>query len=167
MAQPIELKIAPRDPKQELMAKLEAAPEEYAAALLDSYETLQALHEKGVFTTLRGVLGAGEKIVETATSAANREDSIRAMRNAILLGQILAAIDPIVLEGTLVAVKDTWGNARNVPYDPPSLVGLFSSFLSKDFRRGMGLINLLLKNLAYQLKIRTMPGGTSEPTHRS
>jgi len=157
MAQPIELKLPPRDPKQELLNRLEQAPTEHAAALLDGYELLQELHEHGVFTLVRGALGATDKLVETASAGANSAEAIRAMRNAILLGKMLGSIDPEVLQGTCQAVSETFGNARAVAYEPPSLFGLFTSFLSRDLRRGMGLLNSLLKNLAYQLEIRTEP----------
>lgn len=157
MAQPIPLAKPTRDPKQELLDRLENAPAEHAAALLDGYELLQDLHEHGVFTILRGVLTASDKLVVTASEEANKPEAIRAIRNTVLLAQMLASIDPEVLQGTCVAVKQTFGNAKAVAYKPPSLIGLFSEFLSRDFRRGMGLINTLLKNLAYQLKIRTEP----------
>jgi uncharacterized protein YjgD (DUF1641 family) len=157
MAQPISLKIEPRDPKRELLTRLEQAPEEYAAALLDSYELLQELHEKGVFTIVRGVLGASEKLVETASAGANSTEAIRAMRNAIILGKMLGSIDPEVLQGTADAVSKTFGDARAVAYEPPSLFSLFTGFLGRDLRRGLALLNTLLKNLAYQLKVRTEP----------
>jgi uncharacterized protein YjgD (DUF1641 family) len=157
MAQPISLKIAPRDPKQELLARLEQAPAEHAAALLDSYELLQELHEHGVFTILRGALGAKDKLVEAASSGANSTEAIRAMRNAIILTKMLGSIDPEVLQGTCEAVSQTFGDAKAVPYEPPTLFALFTVFGSRDLRRGMGLINNFLKNLAHQLKIRTDP----------
>jgi uncharacterized protein YjgD (DUF1641 family) len=116
------------------------------------------LHERGVFTIVRGVLGASGKIVEAASAGANSAESIRAMRNAIILAKMLGSIDPEVLEGTAAAVAQTFGDAKAVAYEPPSLFGLVAGFLSRDLRRGMGLINTLLKNLAYQLKIRTGPG---------
>ena len=37
MAQPITLQLPPRDPKRELVERLEQAPAEHAAALLDGY----------------------------------------------------------------------------------------------------------------------------------
>jgi len=157
MAQPIELKLPPRDPKKELLNRLEQAPAEHAAALLDSYELLQELHEHGVFTLVRGALGATDKLVEAASAGANSTEAIRVMRNAMILGKMLGSIDPEVLQGTCEAVSKTFGNARSVAYEPPSLFGLFTSFASRDLRRGMGLINSLLKNLAYELKIRTEP----------
>jgi uncharacterized protein YjgD (DUF1641 family) len=157
MAQPIPLKIPPRDPKQELLVRLEQAPAEHAAALLDSYELLQQLHEHGVFTLVRGALGATDKLVETAAAGANSEASIRAIRNAVLLTRMLASIDPVVLEGTCVAVSQTFGNAKTTAYEPPSLFALATGFAGRDLRRGLGLINTFLKHLAYQLKIRTNP----------
>src|SRR5271170_3202906 len=157
MAQPIALKLPPRDPKQELLNRLEEAPAEHAAALLDGYELLQQLHEHGVFDLVRGALGATDKLVEAASERANSTEAIRAMRNAILLAKLLGSIDPEVLQGTCEAVSQTFGNARTAAYEPPSLFGLLTSFTSRDLRRGMGLINTFLKNLAYQLKIRTEP----------
>ncbi|WP_263350998.1 DUF1641 domain-containing protein [Acidicapsa acidisoli] len=155
MAQPIALKIPPRDPKQELLTRLEQAPAEYAAALLDSYELLQQLHEHGVFTTVRGALEASDKLVEAASAGANSPEAIRIMRNGIILAKMLGSIDPEVLHGTCEAISQTFGNAKSVAYEPPSLFALFTALASRDLRRGMALISTLLKNLAYQLKIRT------------
>ena len=157
MAQPIALKLPPRDPKQELLTRLEQAPAEHAAALLDSSELLQELHEHGVFTILRGALGASDKLIEAASTGANSPEAIRVMRNGIILAKMLGSIDPEVLQGTCEAVAQTFGDAKSVQHEPPTLFGLFTGFLSRDLRRGMGLINTLLKNLAYQLKIRTNP----------
>jgi uncharacterized protein YjgD (DUF1641 family) len=157
MAQPIALKLPPRDPRQELITRLEEAPAEHAAALLDGYELLQQLHEHGVFTLVRGALGATDKLVEAASAGANSTEAIRAMRNGILLAKMLGSIDPEVLQGTCEAVSQTFGNARTAAYKPPTLFALITGFASRDLRRGMGLINTFLKNLAYQLKIRTEP----------
>jgi uncharacterized protein YjgD (DUF1641 family) len=157
MAQPISLTKPTRDPKQELLERLENAPAEHAAALLDGYELIEQLHQRGIFTLLRGLLAASDKLVVTASEEANKPESIRLIRNSVLLAQMLSSIDPEALQGTCVAVSETFGNAKRVAYNPPSLFGLFGGFLSRDLRRGMGLINTFLKNLAYQLKIRTEP----------
>lgn len=155
MAQPIALEMPPRDPKRELLARLEQAPAEHAAALLDGYELLQSMHEHGIFITIRGLLGAGDKLTEAVSEKANTEQAIRAMRNAILLTEMLGSIDPELLQGTCVAVSQTLGDVRKVSHEPPSLLSLLGSFLSRDLRRGLGLVSTLLGNLAYQLKIRT------------
>src|SRR5580698_1307615 len=98
MARPISLELPPRDPCQELRKRLDEAPIEHAEALLDSWELLQQLHDHGVFQLLRGALGASDKLIETAVDAAKSDESIRAIRNAMILSKILGAINPDVLE---------------------------------------------------------------------
>ncbi len=151
MAQPIPLKIAPRDPKQELLNRLEQAPAEYAAALLDSYELLQEMHERGVFTLARGALGATDKLVEVATAGANSTEAIRAMRNGLILAKMLGSIDPDFLQGISNAVGQTLGNAKAVPPNPPSLIALLFGFTSADHRRGLALFMRLFRKIGYQL----------------
>jgi len=155
MAQPISLKIAPRDPKQELLARLEQAPAEYAAALLDSYELLQELHEKGIFTVVRGALGASEKLVETASAGANSTEAIRAMRNAIILAKMLGSIDPEFLQGVSTAVSETLGDAKRVPAKPPGLFSLLFGFTGSDHRRGLALVERLFGKIGAQMKLRS------------
>jgi len=62
--------------------------------LLDAYELLQQFYEHGVFHLLRGVLGASDKLIETAVDAAKSDESVRAMRNAIILGKLLGPSTP-------------------------------------------------------------------------
>ncbi len=155
MAQPIRLTQPPRDPKQELLARLDAAPTDHAAALLDGYELLQSLHESGLFILLRGALGAKEKIIETAAGAANTQEAIRATRNLILLGKMLAAVDPVVLSGLASAVQDSLAQPLSIPHDPPTLCSLLSNFFSSDSRRALGFLNRLLRNLGYRLRLQS------------
>ena len=157
MAQPISFEQSTRDPKKELLERLENAPSEHAAAILDGYELIEAMHRHGIFTILRGLLTATDKLVMTASEEASKPETIQLMRNGLLLVEMLKSIDPEVLQGTCVAVSQTFGNAKAVAYKPLSIPGLFIGFLSRDLRRGMGLVNTFLKNLAYQLKIRTEP----------
>ena len=140
MAQPISLKLPPRDPRQELLKRLEEAPAEHAAALLDGYELLQQLHEHGVFDLARGVLGATDKLVETASARASSTESIRAMRNAILLAKLLGSIDPEFLQAVAAATGETFGEAKAVPANPPGILPLLAGFTGEDHRRGLALV---------------------------
>jgi uncharacterized protein YjgD (DUF1641 family) len=157
MAQPIPLKLPPRDPKQELIARLEEAPAEHAAALLDSYELLQALHEHGVFTLARGALGAADKIVDTVSSGANSEEAIRAMRNAILLTKLLGSIDPEILQAMTTAAQETFGDAKSIPSKPPGLFSLLGGFTSADHRRGLAVVSRFLKRVGAGLNTQKSP----------
>jgi uncharacterized protein YjgD (DUF1641 family) len=154
MARPISLELPPRDPREELRKRLDQAPIEHAEALLDSYELLGKLHEHGVFELLRGVLGASDKLIETAVDAAKSDDAIRAIRNAIILGKILGAINPDVLQGVAVAVTETLGCYEKPIIEPPGLISLLSQFRHKELRRSMALLNKFLESLGNQIKLR-------------
>ncbi len=154
MAQPIPLNLPPRDPRAELRSRLENAPIEHAEALLDSYELLQQLHEHGVFQLLRGVMGASGKLIETAVDAAKSEESIRAMRNAIILSKMLGSINPDLLEGIAAAAGQTLGSFEKPVIEPPGLFSLLSQFRHPELRRSIALINRFLETLGIQLSAR-------------
>ena len=154
MARPIALELPPRDPREELHKRLEQAPLAHAEALLDSYELLGKLHEHGVFELLRGVLGASDKLIETAVDAAKSDEAIRAIRNAIILGKILGAVNPDVLQSVAVAVGETLGCYEKPIIEPPGLFALMAQFSHKELRRSMALLNKFLESLGNQIKLR-------------
>src|SRR6266853_1665759 len=92
MSQPIPLDLPARDPRAELQARLHNAPLEHAEALLNAYEVLQGLHNRGVLELLRGTLGSSDKVIEIVVDAAKTPESIRGIRNLIILAKILGAI---------------------------------------------------------------------------
>jgi uncharacterized protein YjgD (DUF1641 family) len=154
MARPISLELPPRDPREELRTRLGQAPVAHAEALLDSYELLQQLHDHGVFELLRGALSASDKLIETAVDAAKSDESVRAIRNAIILGKILGSINPDVLQGVAVAVGETLGCYERPIVDPPGLFSLLSRFRHRELRRSMALVNKFLEALGKQIKLR-------------
>jgi uncharacterized protein YjgD (DUF1641 family) len=155
MAQPISLEVAARDPRKELLARLESAPLEHAEALLESYELLQQLHDKRIFTLLRGALSAGDKIVEDAVSVAESPESIRAIRNAIILSKTLGSIDPQFLQCFATAVSETMGSERKRPLaEPPGLFSLLAQFRQAAVRRSIALVNRFLNTLGRQLSVK-------------
>lgn len=154
MARPISFELPPRDARAELRKRIEEAPVEYAEALLDSYELLQQLHDKGMFQLLRGALGASDKLIETAVDAAKSDEAIRAIRNSIILGKVLASINPDVLQGVAVAVSETLGCYEKPIIEPPGLLSLLNQFRHKELRRSMALLNKFLEALGNQIKLR-------------
>jgi len=158
MATPIPLELPPRDAKRELHARLQNAPMEHAEALLAGYEVLQGLHESGVLDMLRGLLDSKDKIIEQAVDATNAPAGIRAMRNLMVLANVLGEIDP----GALNAVTLSWAQAlaetRQRAANPPGFWSLLRSFHGKDLRRGLVLVNTLLEKFGCNLcpdKIKT------------
>ena len=153
MARAIGLEVAPRDPREELRKRLEAAPEAHAEALLESYELLQELHDAGILRVLRGAASAGNNLIETAVDAAKSEEAIRAQRNAIILGKMLGSIDPEVLHSFANAVRKTLGSRPPV-VNPPGFLALIGAFGRPEQRRSMELINKFLETLGNELKTR-------------
>jgi uncharacterized protein YjgD (DUF1641 family) len=161
MARPIAFEVPPYDPREMLRRRLEAAPAEHAEALLESYELLQQLHETGTLRVLTGALAAGNQILETAVDAARSAEAVRATRNAILLGKMLASINPEILEGIVAAVSETLGSTEKPAIEPPGLFALLSHFRRKELRRSVALINRFLESLGNQIKLQAESGQRS------
>ena len=68
MAQPIPMLLPSRNGAG-AEADLHNAPQKHADALLSALELLQLLHDRGVLDLLRGMAGAGDKLVDTVTAA--------------------------------------------------------------------------------------------------
>jgi uncharacterized protein YjgD (DUF1641 family) len=153
MARPIAFEPQPYDPREALRKRIEAAPIEHAEALLESYELLEQLHKSGTLRLLTGALAAGDKILETAVDAARSPEAVRATRNAVLLGKLLASINPEILEGIVAAAGETLGSYKKPVIEPPGLFALLSEFRHKELRRSLALINKFLESLGNQIKL--------------
>jgi uncharacterized protein YjgD (DUF1641 family) len=145
MAKPIPLQLPPRDPREELRSRLDRAPLEHAEALLAGYEVLQGLYDEGVLDLLRGLLGSGGKMLETATDAARAPESVRLIRNLVILAKTLGEIDPDLLDGFALALPEAMQQAKAQGEEPPGFLAILNKFRSKDLRRGLVAVNSLLE----------------------
>jgi uncharacterized protein YjgD (DUF1641 family) len=145
MAEPITFEIMPRDPRKELIARLEKAPAEHAEAILSAYEILQGLHDRQVLDMLRGVLGAEGKVLEVAVEAMNSPEAIRGIRNVIILAKTMVSIDPALLRAFADAFPQALEQAKTEAVEPPGMWKLFKQFCRRDSRRGLAVINNLLE----------------------
>ncbi len=158
MAKPIALEIPPRDPRRELISRLENAPAEHAEALLDACELLQELHDRHVLETLRGVLSAGDKLTESATRMADSPESITALRNLIIIAKTLGAMNPELVQCFANAASETMSSGSMPVIEPPGLLSLLGQFRRKELRRSIALINRFLEGLGNQLKVKGNQG---------
>jgi uncharacterized protein YjgD (DUF1641 family) len=145
MAKPIPLQLPPRDPREELRSRLDRAPLEHAEALLAGYEVLQGLYDEGVLDLLRGLLGSGGKMLETATDAARAPESVRLIRNLVILAKTFGEIDPDLLYGFALALPEAMQQAKAQGEEPPGFLAILNKFRSKDLRRGLVAVNSLLE----------------------
>src|ERR1700716_3439954 len=121
MAQPIAFH-TPVKPAPPSMERLRNAPAEHSEALLSAYELLQLLHDRGVLNLLRGLVGGGDALVGTIAAAVDTPESIRAIRNFLLLTKFFGKIPPDVL--TSLAETVTSGAKREKAHKAPGLLHL-------------------------------------------
>ncbi len=145
MAPPIPLEIPARDPRAELQARLQNAPLEHAEALLAAYAVLQGLHERGLLELARGALGAGDQLIRSVTAAANQPESIRGLRNLLILTKTFATIEPDLVEGFARSLPEAIALTKAHETKPPGLWGILNKFKNRNFRRGLVLVNSLLE----------------------
>jgi uncharacterized protein YjgD (DUF1641 family) len=148
MARPIPLDLPKRDPREELLARVQNAPAEHAEAVLAGFEVLQALHDQGVLEIVRGVLDGSNKILEIVVGAAKTPEAIRGMRNLVIITKILGSIDPELLKKLADAIPDLLvGEAKAQETEPPGFWEVLQILRSENLRRGLAVVNNLLEAL--------------------
>ena len=145
MANPIPLDLPPRDPREELRAKLDQAPIEHAEAVLAGFEVLQSLHDSGALELLRGVLGGGDKILEIIVDAAKSPETIRGIRNFVLLTKLFASIPPELLTKLVDPVQSACSRDHAQP--APGTLQLLGRLRSEESRRAIAVALDLLESL--------------------
>lgn len=162
MAQPISLTVPARDPRAELQLRLQNAPAEHAEALLAAYEVLQGLHDRGVFDLMRGALGSSDQVIELVVERMKAPESIRAIRNIVILTKIIGSVDPVLVEGFARSLPEAIALTKAYEDRPPGVWGILRQFTNRNFRRGLVLVNSLLeafgRNLPHERPTDHRPG---------
>jgi uncharacterized protein YjgD (DUF1641 family) len=163
MAQPISMPLPVRDSRAELKMRLEQAPAEHAEALLACYEIIEGLHRRGALELLRGGLGSAEKVLEIAIDVTRAPQSIRSLRNLLVLLNFVGEIDPDRLKILTKSGAEVLTTPE--PQKPPSLWSIFWTLLcNRDVRRSLGFGLNLLKSFGRNLAPSSGDGtAKSEP----
>src|ERR1700687_3487507 len=143
MAQPIAFH-APAKPAPTNLGRLENPPVEHAEPLLSGYELLQLLHDRGVLNLLRGLVGGGDALIGTIAAAVDTPESIRAIRNFLLLTKFFAGIPPDVLDSLVETVSN--GAEREKSHKAPGLLRLWR-LRNEDSRHAAAVALDLLEGL--------------------
>lgn len=154
MAAAIPLDVPARDPRLALQSRLQDAPAEHAEALLAGYEVLQGLHDSGILDLMRGALGSRDRVLGVVVGAAESDASVRALRNCLLVFNMLSTIEPEVLKTFTSAVPQALKMTARQP-EPPGLWRLIKDFLwNQDFRHGLAAVNTMLEMFGRSLSSR-------------
>jgi uncharacterized protein YjgD (DUF1641 family) len=136
MAQPIPLLIPPRkDPAGE--ERVAEALDKHADAIVASLELLQLLDDRGIINLLRGMVGAGDQLIGTVTTAADSPGAIGGLRNFILLTKFFAGVPPDVLKSLVGAVER--GAKREKEREAPGLLHLLGRLRNSESRHAIAV----------------------------
>jgi uncharacterized protein YjgD (DUF1641 family) len=147
MAQPIPLTLAPKgvDPAE----RLEDALHKHTDAIVSALELLQLLHDRGVLELARGLVGAGDQLVGILTAAAGTPESLRGMRNFILLTKFFASIPPDVLNSLVRTASE--GAEREKAQRAPGVLQLLRRAGSENSRHAIAVTLDLLESVGKAL----------------
>lgn len=154
MAKQIEFRPKLPSAAEETQRRLDAAPLEHADAVLNAFRTLQTLHDTNTLDFVRGLLGAGDEVLTHVVSVATSPQSTRAIRNLLVLTNLLGTVDPDALQRTAASVTPVLIEPQ--PAEPPSLFAITRRLFSKDARRalstGVGVLEALGRSLGPEAK---------------
>jgi len=151
MANPLPFKPAAVDPRMELERRLAEAPAQHAEALLIVWDILGTAHDEGLLDAVHGLVGAKDAIAGKLTEYAKTPEGITALRNLLAASRVLAMLDPETLD-RLSKSAVTASQQYQVEQKPPSLWRIFRRVRSKDGRRGLSFLSLLLVSVGRSLK---------------
>jgi uncharacterized protein YjgD (DUF1641 family) len=119
--------------------------DQHAEAIASALDLLQLLHDRGVLNLLRGLVGAGDQVVDILTTALNTPEAIRGMRNFLLLTKFFATIPPDVLGGLVQTATE--GAEREKSNEAPGLLQLVRRMNSENSRHAMAVLLDLLEGV--------------------
>ena len=128
MAKAVEFRhFTPQNSRDDLVRRIEAAPEEHAQAVLEAYDLLENLHQKGILAALNGALSASDAVIHLLVGLVSSKEAINATRLGLMLVNLLNSVDADRLDKILTAS----------PGEPPSLLGIARLANDKEARRAM------------------------------
>jgi uncharacterized protein YjgD (DUF1641 family) len=155
MAQPIPFHTPPVSASsdvQRLRARLDSAPEAHAAALLEAYDLLQELHDRGILDLCRSALDASEELLGTVVRTVNTPEAVRVLRNLLFGFAVLGRIDPERLQGIVKTIPEGMTAAASQRDEPVGLWRLLRRALSRDSLRGLSAGIALLESFGRHLQ---------------
>src|ERR1700675_3157406 len=93
MATPVEFrKFTPRNSRDDLIRRLEQAPEEHAEALLSAYDLLRRMHEKGLLDIANGLLSASETLVDRVCVVVSAKHAVTVLCRALMMRTLINSL---------------------------------------------------------------------------
>lgn len=162
MANPIEFKPKPVNPKLELQRRLDAAPVEHGEAMLVAWDLLQTAHDEGLLDLIHGLVGAKDEIASKLSEYAALPEGVAGIRNLFGLAKLLMLLNP----DTVLALTQAIESASKKSVDETKVPGLFTlarRVFSEDSRRALSMGTLLLSEVGRSLNTADNARGRVSP----
>jgi len=155
MAMPVEFReFTPKNARNDLMRRLEVAPQEHVEAMLALYQLVQRMHDNGVIDLANGLLSAGGTVVDELAALANSPEMTGAMRLTFMATNLIRAMDMDKMHEVLSGQEAK----------PVSLMQLGRQAMSKEARTGIAAALGVLTVFGAALdKQRGAPTGSKSP----
>lgn len=150
MANPIEFRPDPQNPRDEIQRRLADAPIEHAEALLACYKLIQEAHNSGTLDILQGLLGAQDTVITQLSRTLATPEAAAALRNGLVLMKLLGSIDPEKLGAVLNSLSAVVSQAPAA--SPPSIFSLLGRATSQNSRRALQIAITALEATGKSLK---------------
>ena len=144
----------PPDSRLDLVRRIESAPREHAAAILEAYDVLQRLHDTGALGLVNGFLSAEGTVIGKVTDVISSRQAVTALRVAMILGSALTSVDADRVHAAVVEAET----------HTPSLWQLLRAACSKEVRKAAGLGLSLAQIFGASLLARKSSGTAGSTT---
>ncbi len=135
MAKPIEFRPTAESPRDEIQRRLADAPIEHAEALLACCKLIEEAHRSGTLDLLRGLMGAQDTFVSNVAKILSKPETVNALRNGLMLMNVLGSIEPEKLSAVLGVLTAARGEASTEP--APSIFTVLGRAMSDESRRAL------------------------------
>jgi len=130
MAKAVEFRtFKPTNSREDLIRLIEAAPQAHADAVLEAYDLLENLHQKGILSALNGALGASNTLINKAVDIVSSKEAVSATRVGLMFAKLLSSIDANQVSSIL----------ESSTAEPPSLFAIAMRSNTKNVRRGLSV----------------------------
>ncbi|MBX6394708.1 MAG: DUF1641 domain-containing protein, partial [Alicyclobacillaceae bacterium] len=147
MAKPIRTMVkreySPEEERRREVEQLMHTAAEHKEALEEALEVVALLHEKGILRVLKGVLAAGEELLEILVEQINAGSGKRVLKNMVQVGQWLSSAEFSAMAETARAVSEGVRQAAGTVSSEgrrPGLLDLMKAVRDPDVVAGLLLL---------------------------
>jgi uncharacterized protein YjgD (DUF1641 family) len=84
-------------------------------------------------------------VTELLVEATRKPESIRGIRNILILAKVLGNIEPELVEGFARSLPEAIALTKAYELKPPGFWGILKKFRNRNLRRGLVLVNSMLE----------------------